>query len=210
MPQAHALQKGREYMMKNSIEQWKEKLNSDDEFTRVDALDEVPDGSSQELSERIIRLLEDSSKLVRQAAAEALSNFDSDYVRDALHTCILREKESLVREYAISSLGVVARFNDLKYIIELAETEQNPEVLIHIYTGIAVASRNIATREILSKLSSKDPVLKSSALNALLFSFFDFDLEEVLKSLDQEININANDDELKNALSRFKKLQEIM
>ncbi len=199
--------------MKNDVSMWKELINNDDEFKRLEALDNPPLDSSDEIVSSIIERLSDKSENVRQAAAEALCNFDVEDARTALRACIANENSELVKEYAISSLGVIATFEDLKLLIELLKTERNPEILIHVCTGIVVASRKISIDGLLKYVRSDSPALKSSAINALLFSCFNADYDDVLHGIDREIKKSSNEKlkvELENAFSKFEKLQGLM
>ncbi len=159
----------------------------------------------------IEKLEKDRSYLVRVSAAEALCHFDREDVRLALIKCIQQEENYLVREYAVSSLGIISNSDDLKFLIGLADSEKNPEILIHIYTGILIASRNIFAGKILEMISNSEPIIKSSAINALAFCLLRDDFSDIIAVLtDETEKIHKNlKSELKKVCDKFIKLQKI-
>jgi hypothetical protein len=50
--------------MSDSLKEWKRKIDSDDEFVRLEALDSLPDGPPSDVSIILIGLLEDKSTLL--------------------------------------------------------------------------------------------------------------------------------------------------
>lgn len=181
--------------MNNSIKKWLTNIHSNDEFVAIDALDNIPK-TSIDLSSDLIDLArsENTSELVRQAAVEALSNFDTEKVRDCLRNLIINEQSDLVKEYAISSLGEIGNLKDLKFIIDIIEKKISDEVLVHVYLGIFLAAKNVAIKELLSIMKNGDDIIKSSSINALKYMLLSFCSEDICDSLKLESKKRPTDD----------------
>jgi HEAT repeat protein len=175
------------------VERWKRRVLSENEFTRIEALDDPPIDGGDDVVSLIVAAIKDRSALVRQAAAEALGRYEGPAVSAALRDCISQEQEPLVREYAISSLGAIATLADLRLLCDLAGQEHDEETLVHTYSAMLCGSSRIALRGMARMLESDSPVVKSSAANALKFMMATLCDEVLLDSVRRESEKAAKD-----------------
>lgn len=194
------------------LEEWYHNIKSGEESLVLEALEDPPLVESEIVVESIAKKLVDASSTIRLAAAEALSNYDCDKSRKALRNCIVNETDSLVREYAISSLGQVALVEDLLCLVGLIYSESNSEVLIHVYTGIAAASQKVLIDKMIPIIKGDDTTLISSAINALTYSLMPSDYRKLINLINRESKKAQNENimsDMQEACLVLSKLQDI-
>ncbi|MBT7408504.1 MAG: HEAT repeat domain-containing protein [Methylococcales bacterium] len=168
---------------KNKFELWLQKIDTDNSVDRAEELENYPDDYDNEVSDIFMDALNDSASIVRQVAAEMLGVFSSLKIKDALRERLEIEKNSLVKEYLFSSLGMIAEIEDLKYLIKSIGSAKNEEELIHLYMGVFYAGRNIAKNKLLKFITDKNIIVSTSAVNALV-----------------QLTIKSNETEIVNAI----------
>ena len=104
-------------MASTDLNSWVERMTSDDDIVRIEAVESPPNHASGVVVKQLIAALEDPSNLVRLLAAEQLGYCPADQVRVRLRAFVQDESDHLARSYALSSLGLVGELEVVQALI---------------------------------------------------------------------------------------------
>jgi len=166
-----------------SYHQWCRRLRSEDEYIRIEAAENPPDGLPEIIVSKLIQALSDDDPLVRVSAAESLGTYDTRESRRALLDAIECETDELVLGYAVSSLGLIAEIDDIPLISRQIKHRTKDVARVHSVLGLFFAGRCVAKELLCDLLEDKSISVRICAANALALVCASDRDEDVLAAL---------------------------
>ena len=115
---------------------------------------------------QLIRLLTDSSNLVRLQAAEALGEIGDKGALSKLRA-LLRDKDPSVRRYVAEAIGRLGGVRDRTLLIKALKDEQSKSARVGLYHGLYLLDWKQTLPDLISLLDSKECLVRSAAAAAL-------------------------------------------
>ncbi|OQW87224.1 MAG: hypothetical protein BWK78_09280 [Thiotrichaceae bacterium IS1] len=176
-----------------NFEEWKRSLASADFLDRVDAVENLPEIADEQLIPILLKVLQDPEPLVRLCTAESLRHFGGcQLVREALANLIQTELDPLTKAYAISSLGELGFVDDLPFLVQLLNSETEPQIRIHACVGIFSGVQLLVKEELFACLEHPDMIIKGAAVNALVELVEKWQLDEIFTVLQDSLQDGQN------------------
>jgi HEAT repeat protein len=118
-----------------SVSKWVKKLNSKDQFIRIEALENLAEIGNEENFLDVIRLLNDEEELVRVEAIETLywlaGTRALEYLLNKLH-----DKSKLVRSYTGTFIGFIGDKSAIRHLAIALKRERSTVAKVGLLDGL--------------------------------------------------------------------------